>query len=372
MKHEAKAAWHKANNIQNERILACIERRKTIPFRDVLAGISDGDGLTIFSDGHEQLLRKSDYVIFQYGLIVRDQTGRLAVFHRQGQDGSHDRNTHGRSIIVSKSDIREPSIAIPSIMASKLSFSRRLATPTPEYICTCWNALLARGQKPQPTYFMPVYQVTIAESYLNGLVRSYPDRFIEWQHPHELDRELLGGFIDKAVVDIMSGRKSERYFEENYGSLRVSQDSPIIGDHPDFVHLDVEPQIPVFISHASQDSFSAFGLFHLLSTQFSSEIYPLIDLYDIGAGENLSQWMKDMIRRSDCAVFVITPSAHSSPGMLKEANFAKELGKRRLGFWLTGDSLPDYLSDVWVPKRSNYPHWLDELDLLRMDILRHR
>ena len=368
MKSETKAAWPKSNHDQCATVKHLISEGSPIPFALITRGFDDKDGYTVFTNGRTVLRDKGDYVIFQYGIIVQDEHGRVAVFQRERYDRGLERVTYGPSLLISRSDIHPPTHAVPLLLQAKLSVGRRSVTPPPEYLATIWNELPMRGETVQPTYLMCVYRVRVTDNRLNGLVRDYPDTFLRWMEPLEVQRGL-DGFIDRAIAGLLVQPQLSPCSTHNHGAMLVSIASPIVTDEPAFRHYDLPGARTVFLSHSSKDSFTAFGLFHFLNDRSNGELFPMIDMFDIRGGDILNDRIREMIDRCDCIVFLITSATAASVGMRMEAEYAKQKGVHRLGFWLDGP-LPDYIEDVWTIKRADYPHWLDEIERLKLEILK--
>ena len=212
---------------------------------------------------------------------------------------------------------------------------------------------------------MAIYQISIGDNRLNGIHRDYPDTFLGWEDPNVLESKL-DDFLDKTFIKSLTSRKS--YLENDNKTLLFSKKSRFVnskGGIPVVKPFQVIPSRTTFISHASQDAFAAFALFHFLAQSSQGVVFPLVDMCDIEEGDPYF-WnrIESMLKASDCVVVLITTHTKNSIGVKKEVALANKLRIPVLGFWLSGDDLPSYLKKSWVTKLPNYCDWLFECEKL--------
>ncbi|MCC7389651.1 MAG: toll/interleukin-1 receptor domain-containing protein [Phycisphaerales bacterium] len=353
---DQKLAWPRTDEF-TARAVTSVAQGNSTPFEDIVRAA--GGKLTVFNSQ----AAKSSFAIYQHSLCLRDALGRVAVFHRhKGVDG-HIRISPGRSILVSTSSLQEPWKAVPNLAERKLSWGRKSVLSGFEPLGVATNDLPATGKGPQPFYMMAVYQHTIGENRLNGMIRDYPDTFIGWCHAADIaERGYLDGFVDRLVAKTLAV-PSLMYTKSGDGRSQFSRQSMVTdsrGSVPPCQDIQVAPSRAAFISHAGEDWFVSQMLAVVLSHEEGGEVFPIVDTADVRFGEEHWPQIEQHIDGSDCVLVLVTAHTAGSSGVKREVEYARSVGVPIIPVLV--DALPPtYLDELWAKDLRQYRHMQSEM-----------
>jgi hypothetical protein len=372
MKIEPKVAWKKTHAI-NQTIVSALTAGSVLSHEHLLAAVGDRDNRVIFGGDTQEQLRKEDYVIFQYGVVVRDAQGRVATFLRASYEAGQQRITEARSMLLSASSPDAPQVALPRLVQQQLCVGGRAVIGAFRPLGMLWNELPVRDGKPKPTYLFALYEHTLARGVrLHGRFKESPDQGLEWIEPAQLaDTLASSGYADQTLA-------------MHYGGTTDSPGPHVIfsprsllttGNASTAPILEYSSAKNVFISHASEDAFSAYALYRILLEESSRAVYPILDLVHLQDGERLTRIERDMIASCDCLVLVISPAlvekskrkllTGEDDWVAREVQLARAKGKPIIGFKLGTTELPHYFDkDIIANDKSFYTDWVAEVHRL--------
>lgn len=375
MKRESKVAWQKDAE-WNQTLLRQLKSGLHVSHSQLLEAVDDKDHVKYFDLTQAHPLKKENFVIFQYGVFLQRPDGRVAVFERAMREQGQDRVTAGRSILLSQSTPDPPANAVPRVVHHQVLVGNRAKMLGFSACGLLWNALPPKkdGQQ-QPTYLFSLYRHILPDdNALHGRFKDSPDSFVEWVSQDRLP-ELMkkSGYIDQMLSEQLATGTFTAVNEGDNGVI-FSPDSRLVSDDgaaDQYEIMEYSAGYNVFISHASEDSFSAFALYRFLIDESSRTILATLDLTDVRDGEHLSK-LERLIKDCDGVVLVITPSVlskaekHRAAGTKDwvrwEIETAQDLGKPIIGFKLGTLDRPWYLpDDIVVNDKAAYGDWLVEV-----------
>ena len=181
------------------------------------------------------------------------------------------------------------------------------------------------------------------------------------------------GYIDQMLSAQLAAGEFTAVNEGDHGVI-FSPESRLVADDgliDQYEVMEYSSGYNVFISHASEDSFSAFALYRFLIDESSRTILATLDLTDVRDGEHLSK-LEKLIHDCDGVVLVITPSLlrkaerhqvdTTKDWVCWEIETARKSGKPIIGFKLGTLARPWYLpDDLVVNDKAAYGDWLAEV-----------
>lgn len=239
-----------------------------------------------------------------------------------------------------------------------------------------WNPLPPKqNAQRQPTYLFAIFRHILPDDNpLHGRFKDSPDSFIDWVPENNL-RDLMkkSGYIDQILAAQLASRDFAAVNEGDNGVI-FSPYSRLVADDgliDQYEVMEYSSGYNVFISHASEDSFSAFALYRFLIDDSSRTILATLDLTDVRDGDHLSK-LERLIHDCDGVILVITPNLlakakkHQAAGTKDwvrwEIETARKLGKPIIGFKLGTLDRPWYLpEDLVVNDKAAYGDWLAEV-----------
>ena len=382
MKTEVKVAWAKDHPI-NASIQEALRAGQNFDHSELIDAVGDPDGQRVFKgnrlvhSGTSAELQKSDFVVFQYGVYLRDRAGRVACFRRAKREQGQDRITWGASVLLGSSTPHVPDQATQDTLRDGICVDTRQRIGRVEPRGMLWNPLPPKGLESRPTYLMAIYEHVLPDGLkLFGRWKTSPDSFHDWVDPTELP-ELLkqSGYIDKTIgAGIAAGHFEAT--DEGPGGLLYSPGTDLIAPAPKSPPPRMEYTYGhnVFISHAAEDTFTAYALHRLLIEESSRAIYPTVDLDELTDGVRMSK-LDRLVGQCDALVVVITPSllakskARAETGekdwVQYEVEMALAANKPVLGFKLGTLELPTYLpQDLIANDKALYADWQKEVQRL--------
>lgn len=374
MKKESKVAWPQDHPF-SRLVLEALRAGRPIEHSSILAAVDDGDHEKVFDLSSSEPLKKENFVIFQYGVFLRKPDGRVAVFQRDRIDQGNERITTGNSMLLSRSTPDHPFHAIPRLIEDTLCVGGQSRLGKFERVGMAWNHVSPkRGKSRAPIYLFALYCHHFPDGLpLHGRFRDLADELVGFYEASQLP----GLFQDSGYLDQYLARslaKGELVAESMDESFLFAPDSYVACSEtrPDsFESRAYAKGYNVFISHVSDDSFSALGLYYFLLQESSRGVFPRLDLIDLPEGEKTSK-IDRMIDECDCLVLVITPlllerSRQSEKRGAKdwvryEVERAQAQGKPVLGFTLGQVRRPAWFPPkVVVNKKDNHTDWLKEV-----------
>ena len=375
MKRESKVAWRKEAS-WNRTLLQQLTSGSHVSHSDLLKAVDDKDHVKFFDLTQAQPLKKENYVIFQYGVFLQRSDGRVAVFERAMREQGQERVTSGRSVLLSQSSPDAPAQAVPRVIHHQVLVGNRARMQNLSSCGILWNPLPPKKDgRQQPTYLFSLYRHVLPDDNpLHGRFKDSPDSFIDWVPAQKLP-ELMkkSGYVDQMLAAQLASGAFTAVNEGDNGvifspSSRLVADDGLI-DHYEL--MEYSSGYNVFISHASEDSFSAFALYRFMIDESSRTILASLDLTDVRDGEHLSK-LERLIRDCDGVVLVITPSllakadrhqvAGTKDWVRWEIETARSFAKPIIGFKLGTLDRPSYLpDDLVVNDKAAYGDWLAEV-----------
>jgi hypothetical protein len=273
---------------------------------------------------------KGNYVIFQYGLVLEDPDGRIAVFQRIDDDkGFGTRNLRGPTILVSGSRMMKPAEALESIVNDKLSFGKGAPPGDLEPIGFAWNRQVRRKGVERADYLFCLFRLRVRDNRLNGLLRDNPDSFDWWRRPADLSPDGLDGPVDRAVLRCLYG---PQVVEELHGPVWFQPRSRLADSRGKVLSVapfEVQACRTVFLSHDAAAQLKAFLLRDVLLKRSSQRLFPFLDTHDV-LNDSGSFWtrIESLIERSDVFLVLVTEGTARSPGVRHEIDYWKTLDPR--------------------------------------------
>jgi hypothetical protein len=372
VKVEPKVAWEKTHPI-NPKLVRSIRQGKPIDHALLIRAVGDPDRVVVFGDNTLRARKKADYVIFQYGVVLRDASGRVATFVRANLEQGQKRITEGRSMILSASNPDPPQHALSRLVQQQVCVGGRACIGGFRPMGMLWNELPVRDGNPQPTYIFALYEHTLPDLVrLHGRFKESPDQRLEWFQPGKLASAMSSsGYADQVLAGVLDGESDTRSAHVVYSRKSVLRSR----SRARGARLEYSSARNVFISHAAEDSFSAYALYRILLEESSRAIYPTLDLESLQDGDSLTRIEREMIAQCDCLVLIITPTLIEKARRMRrrkkvfwverEVELARNAGKHIIGFKLGTTDRPDFLrQDLIANDRSFYCDWLSEVQRL--------
>ena len=374
MKREAKVAWPKTHPL-NAEILKAINSGQNISHEELISAVNDPDGMKVFDPGAHQAIAKAEHVIFHYGIYLQRTDGTVAVFDRARMEDGGKRMNDGRSVLISRSAPASPYYAVPRSIQHQICTggNRRIGNLTP--IGISFNPMPPKHGIPRPSYLFALFRNDYPDDLpLHGRFRTSPDKFLGWMHPSDFSKEFFhSGILDQFLSQAIATNTFDPVYGHEDG-FSYSPNSRLVSKNhaPDsFEAGEYTEGKNVFISHAAEDSFSAYALFRMLVDESSRSIYPTVDLDDLREGEKLEK-IDTLINEADCIVLLITPNLIKKSIEQKrtgvkdwvkyEIESAIKKGKPIIGFKLGTVETPYYVpKDLIANDRSFYTDWLKEV-----------
>jgi hypothetical protein len=372
MKVEPKVAWKKTHAI-NDEIVAALRSGSSLSHEGLLAAVGDADNRVIFGGDTQTQLRKEDYVIFQYGVVVRDASGRVATFHRARYEAGQKRITEDRSMLLSTSSPDPAQVALPRLVQQQLCVGGRAVIGGFTPLGMLWNELPVRDGKQKPIYLFALYEHTLARGVrLHGRFKESPDQGLQWLEPGKLAENLASsGYADQALALQYAG------VSESPGPHVLLSPASLLTTRNTTAApvLEYASAKNVFISHASEDAFAAYALYRILIEESTRAIYPTLDLVHLQDGDRLTLIERDMIASCDCLILVISPAliekskrkqaTGEEDWVRREVDLARQKGKSIIGFKLGTTELPYYFDkDIIANDKAFYTDWVAEVHRL--------
>ena len=377
MKRETKVAWEKSHPF-TEVALDRIRTGKNLRFSEIVTAVNDGDRQKIFDLQVKDPLKKENFVIFQYGIILRRPDGRVALFERAKFEQGQSRITPGFSMILSNSNPDSPFSAIPRIINATLCVNTNSYIRGFSPLGLAVNQLSPANGYERPTYCFALYEhIMPDEVALHGRFSESPDVLVDWYEPHELPEKLKkSGAVDRVLGQQYAAGELQHLDQGNPGVILspTSQVEDDVSKESDFDVVPYQKGHNVFISHSARDTFAAFALYKFLIEQSRREILPTLDVVNLPDGAKLEK-LQHQIEKCDGIILVVTPSLLRDAfkrrySMRKdwvrwEVELAQKLGKPMLAFKLGTLRVPYYFpSNIVANNNAEYADWLNEVKQL--------